>query len=138
MFIKMYDNRIMSSEGNSGGGGSNGDDIIISGDVANSSKSIPPNPPNPPLAGDKNPPVQPRERTADTDLVDIKEDSDVLLKEYVSENYDDLSTVKLNKTGDLVNLEGTVLVKKADLDASLNTIKEDTGAFFVKVDICVS
>ena len=59
------------------------------------------------------------------EFTDINDDTNSLVKDVLLETYSDLTTVKFNKTGDIVNAEGTLLVAKADLDTSVATLKTE-------------
>ena len=57
------------------------------------------------------------------DLVEVDNKTNPILKDVISTKYEDLTTVRLNKTGDLVNIEGAVLISKDDLDKSVDELK---------------
>jgi len=59
---------------------------------------------------------------ADT-LIAIPDNVDILIKDTLSEKYSDLSTIRFNNKGDVVNVEGTVLITKADLDTNVAALK---------------
>ena len=123
MFVYNIDNRKMDDEPGAGGGAGGSDSINISGFTDD-------NPPTPPKQNDppkpNDPPKDPPKPTDPPtgDLVEFGESTDSILKDFVSSKYDDLSLVRLNKDGALVNTEGKVLISKEDLDKETNTIKE--------------
>lgn len=115
MFNYVVDNRKMDKA-------QGADDINISGFVDD--PKPPTNPNTPPV--DPPPPTPPTPPTPPSDeLTEFGDNTDAILSEVVSAKYNDLSLVRLNKTGDLVNTEGQVLVSKADLDKDVNTIKTE-------------
>jgi hypothetical protein len=113
MFNYVIDNRKLSPETGGGGG-----DIIISGMTDKptttpiKTDTLPPSNPNP----------TPTPSSTSEEYVPV-DDNNHLLLEAISDKFTDTSVVKLNKNGDLVNLEGTVLITKADLDTKVGTVK---------------
>lgn len=111
MFTNVIDNRKMNVATDGTGGGTS-DNIIVSGfDVP--IKNTPVSSPNP--VADPIP----------NDFIAIDEKTDVILKDAIASKYSDLSLVKLNKEGDVVNTEGKVLITKADLAANVEVIKTE-------------
>lgn len=62
---------------------------------------------------------------SNTDLIALDDKSDVILRDVVSKKFSDLGAVRLNKNGDVVNVEGAVLIAKADIDKDVNLIKTE-------------
>lgn len=119
MFKYVTDNRKMNRAGEDGGAA--GDDIIISGEGNPDRKPV--NDPAP-LPADTTPTVVPPVDTT-RDLVAIDDKTDKLLKDAVASKYEDLSAVRFNTSGDLVNVEGKVLIEKAKLDEDVTAIKAE-------------
>lgn len=135
MLTKFKNNRLFDAEPGAGGGGQ----IVLGGDAGEARNT-------PPVGGQSQADIDAAAQAAadaaaaaavsggtggDDDISDFDTDADKFATQFLTEKYTNLENVKVNKNGDIVNVEGDVLVTKADLVKDVGELK---GTFVEKAD----